>query len=162
MTHTKRRGDEPRAIGVRLLSALSLMAAISTAFIPAMPSIAYADQPVAVGEVSTIAGQEDVAPTIKTTLAEELSRVKAPPGKKFVVSASLVKFETKNSGSNATTQAVISLAIRDAKDGAIRGVVSGSGLVTTKSGDRDAAKLVVETAVRGATKSLPVVLAKSQ
>ena len=120
--------------------------------------ISSADQPVAVGEVT--APQEDAAKTIKNTLAEELAKVKVPSGKKFIVSASLVKLETKTSGSDATTQAVVSLAIRDAKDGAIRGVINGTGLVKSKPGDATASTIVVETAVRGATKNLPTVLAQ--
>lgn len=139
-------------LATRLLAAAALTLAVATA---------HADAPVAVGEVSTVAGQEEAAHTIKSTLAEELAKVKVPAGRKFIVSASLVKLETRPSGSDATTQAVVSLAIRDAKDGVVRGVVNGTGLVTAKASDVSAKKLVVETAVRGATKNLPVVIAKT-
>jgi len=118
---------------------------------------ASADAPV-VGEVS--APQEDNARTIKSTLTEELAKLKLPAGRKVIVSASLVKLETKQSGSDATTSAIVSLAIRDAANGAVRGVVNGTGLVKSKAGDATASKLVLETAVRGATKNLPVVLAQ--
>ena len=128
---------------------------------PTLASSVYAESPpVAVGEVS--ASQEGAADTIKVTLTEELSKMKLPSGKKFIVSANLVKLETKQSGADATTQAVVSLAVRDAKNGAIRGVINGSGLVKSRVGDPTVAKLVVETAVRGATKNLPVVFAQSQ
>jgi hypothetical protein len=120
--------------------------------------LSSADEPVAVGEVT--APQEDAAKTIKSTLAEELAKVKVPSGKKFIISANLVKLETKTSGADSTTQAVVSLAIRDAKDGAIRGVINGTGFMKSKTGDLTASKIVVETAVRGATKNLTVVLAQ--
>ena len=111
-----------------------------------------------VGEVT--APQEENAKTIKSTLTEELAKLKLPAGRKVIVSASLVKLETKQSGADATTQAVVSLAIRDAANGAIRGVVNGTGLVKSKAGDATVSKIVLETAVRGATKNLPVVLAQ--
>lgn len=140
-----------RGVGPRLFAVLTLLAA------PSATTNAHADAPV-VGEVS--APREDTANTIKSTLTEELAKLKLPAGRRVIVSASLVKLETRQSGSDATTQAVVSLAIRDAKDGAIRGVVNGTGFVKAKAGDATAAKLVVETAVRGATKNLPVVLAQ--
>lgn len=147
MIHAARRGVAPR-----LLAFLVTLSA---------PALAIADgSPVAVGEVS--APQEDAARAIKSTLSEELAKLKLPAGKKFIVSASLVKLETKQSGADATTQAVVSLAVRDAKNGAIRGVINGSGLVKSRAGDPTVTKTVVETAVRGATKNLPTVLAQAQ
>lgn len=149
MVHALVRGVRPR-----LLAALTFLS-----FLVPTPS-ARAEGPVAVGEVT--ASQEDAARTIKSTLAEELPKVKVPAGRKFIVSASLVKLETKQSGGDATTQAVVSLAIRDAKDGAIRGVINGTGYVKSKAGDPTVTRMVVETAVRGATKNLPVVIAQAQ
>lgn len=136
-------------MSARLLATLSLTALLC--FSP----VAFADDPVSVGEVSA---QGEAAETIKSTLEKELAKLKVPSGKRFIVSASLVKLETKSSGADSTTQAVVSLAIRDAKDGAIRGVISGSGLLKSKTNDPTAQKVVVETAVRGATKNLPAVL----
>lgn len=150
MIHAARRGVAPRL--------LAFLVALSA---PAIAPSALADgSPVAVGEVD--APQEDAARAIKTTLSEELAKLKLPSGKKFIVSASLVKLETKQSGTDATTQAIVSLAVRDAKNGAIRGVINGSGLVKSRVGDPTVTKTVVETAVRGATKNLPVVIAQSQ
>jgi hypothetical protein len=146
MLHAARRGITPR-----LFAALLALAAPLVAF------AASAEAPT-VGEIS--APQEDTARTIKTTLSEELAKMKLPKGKKFIVSASLVKLETKQSGADSTTQAIVSLAIRDAKDGAIRGVINGSGSIKSRSGDPTVAKLVVETAVRGATRNLPSVMAQ--
>lgn len=150
------RGASLRAHARRLFAALTVASALVVA------PVIHADPPVAVGEVSTVVGNEDATKTIRSTLAEELAKVKAPAGKKFIVSATLVKLETKTAGGDATTSAVVSLAVRDAKDGAIRGVVNGSGAVVAHAGDATATKSVVEAAVRGATKSLPIVLAKAQ
>ena len=148
MIHAARRGVAPRL--------LAFVVALG-----ALASSAHADpSPVAVGEVE--ATQEDAAKTIKATLSEELSKMKPPSGKRFIVSANLVKLETKQSGVDATTQAVVSLAVRDAKSGAIRGVIQGSGLVKSRAGDPSVNRTVVETAVRGATRNLPVVLAQAQ
>ena len=140
-----------RGVTPRLFAALLLVAA------PFFATNARAEAPT-VGEVT--APQEENAKTIKTTLTEELAKLHLPAGRKVIVSASLVKLETTRNGGDATTQAVVSLAIRDAANGAIRGVVNGSGLVKAKAGDTTASKLVLETAVRGATKNLPVVLAQ--
>jgi hypothetical protein len=138
--------------------AFAAAVACALAFAPA----AYAEAPVAVGEVATVAGQEDAAATIKTTLAEELAKVKVPAGRRFVVSVSLLKLETKPSGEGATTSCTISLAIRDAKSGAIRGVVNGSGAVTARGADpkQEQKRVAVESAVRGATRNLPILLAQ--
>lgn len=153
MIHAARRGVAPR-----LLAFLVTLGPVALAV--GAPAAQADTSPVAVGEVN--ASQEDAAKAIKTTLAEELSKLKLVNGKKFIVSASLVKLETKQSGADATTQAVVSLAVRDAKNGAIRGVINGSGLVKSHAGDPTVTRLVVETAVRGATKNLPVVLAQAQ
>jgi len=140
-----------RGVVPGLFAALLLVAA------PFVAMNALAEAPT-VGEIT--APQEDTANTIKRTLTEELAKLKMPAGRRVIVSANLVKLETKQSGSDATTQAIVSLAIRDAANGVLRGVVNGTGLVKTKSGDATASKLVVETAVRGATKNLPVMLAQ--
>lgn len=137
------------------------LAALSLATTLCVSSLAFSEESttVSVGEVSA-PQQEDAAKTIKSTLTEELAKVKVPAGKKFIVSANLVKLETTKNGADSTTQAVVSLAIRDAKSGAIRGVINGTGLVKAKTGDATAATLVVETAVRGATRNLNTVLAQ--
>jgi hypothetical protein len=140
-------------MSARWFAALSLTAMLC--FSPAV----FAEDPVSVGEI-TATQQEDAAKTIKTTLLEELSKVKVPAGKKYIVSANLVKLETTKNGSDSTTQAVVSLAIRDAKDGAIRGVINGTGLVKSKTNDPTAAKITIETAVRGATKNITTALAQ--
>jgi hypothetical protein len=115
---------------------------------------AHADAPVVVGEVSTNVGHEEVVPVMRDALVTELSGVKVPQGKKFVVSAALTKLETKGT----TTSCVISLALRDAS-GTLKGVLSGSGDVI---GKRDAAstKAAIDAAVRGATKGLPAVVSQ--
>ncbi len=153
------RSGTPRRAAFRLLFAAVLSTALG---FTVQEGNATADTtPVAIGEVSAAAGHEDAAKTIKLTLGEELAKVKVPSGKHYIVSASLVKLETRTTGGDARVEAVVSLAIRDAKDGAIRGVVSGSGTLSTKSGDPTATKLAVETAVRGATKNINVVISKS-
>lgn len=140
-------------MSARWLATLSLSALLC--FSPA----AFAEeQHVSVGEIT--APQQDTANTIKLTLTEELAKVKVPGGKRYIVSANLVKLETKNNGEGSTTSAIVSLAIRDAKDGAIRGVINGTGLVKSKSNDPTAAKVVVETAVRGATRNINSFLAQ--
>ncbi len=140
-------------MSARWFAALSL-----TALLHLSPA-AFAEEPVSVSVGEVTAPLLDTANTIKSTLTEELAKLKVPSGKRYIVSASLVKLETKNSGSDSTTSAIVSLAIRDAKDGAIRGVINGTGYMKSKSNDPTAAKVVVQTAVRGATKNITTVLA---
>jgi hypothetical protein len=153
LIHAVRRGAAPRWYAFLFALGLGAFRGEPTASADPAP-------PVAVGEVD--APQGDAAAAIKSTLSEELPKLKLPAGRKFIVSASLVKLETRQSGVDATTQAIVSLAVRDAKNGAIRGVINGSGLVKSRAGDPTVTKTVVETAVRGATRSLPVVLAQAQ
>ena len=154
MVHDVRRGACRAQF--RFLIASALVAA-SLVFAPS----SFAEEPVSVGEVSTVAGAEDATTTLRTALTTELAKVKAPSGKKFIVSANLVKLETtKGSGQDSTTSCVVSLAIRDG-NGIIRGVVNGTSSVTAKSSDGSAKSSSVEAAVRGATKNIDVVLAKN-
>jgi hypothetical protein len=101
---------------------------------------------VAIGDVSTVVGHAEVVPTIKATLVTELAKVKPPPGRSYVVNASLVKLET-TSGS-AKKQAAISFALRDSQ-GTLKGVVQG-----TASGERVSDRDLVEAAVKGGTKAV--------
>lgn len=157
-------GVRPRTPALRVLARSCVAAALCAGL--ALPSVASGDAPanaskVSVGEVSTVDGHADTETTIRSTLAQELPKVKVPNGKRFVVSASLVKLETKTSGSSATTSATISLAVRDAKNGAIRGFVNGSSQMSGRADDAASRRAVVEHAVRGATKSLPAVIEKA-
>lgn len=111
---------------------------------------------VTLAEVSTTVGHEEIVPMMKEALVTDLASVKIPSGKKFVVSASLTKFETSTSGSNATTSCVVSLAIRDAS-GSLKAVLSGSGSTVAKRTDAAAQREVVNAAVHGATKGFPAI-----
>jgi len=145
-----RGARSPRSKIVRLLSGFALAAALGFVSAPSQ-----ADGPVIVGEVSTSVGHEEVVPMMKNALVNELSMVKVPPGKKFVVSAALTKFETKGT----TTSCVISLALRDAS-GNLKGVLLGSGAVVGKQDAKSTTLEVVNAAVRGATRELPAVVAQ--
>ena len=136
-----------RSVVVRVFSGIALAAALGFAA-PALK----ADAPVIVGEVSTSVGHEEVVPVMKSALLTELSTVKVPAGKKFIVSASLTKFETKGS----TTSCVISLALRDAS-GNLKGMLQGSGAVVGNH-DSKTTTDAVNAAVHGATKELPAVI----
>jgi len=121
---------------------------------------ARGDEPkVLVGEVSTTVGRDEIVPALKKTLLAEVAKVQVPVGKRFVVSASLTKLETKTNGNDATTSCVISIAVRDST-GALRGMTNGRGTIVTKRGDLTAEKSVLEAAVRGATRGLPDVMGK--
>ena len=137
----------------RLLSAAALAASF------AILTPARADAPVVVGEVSTSVGHEEVVPVMRTALAAQLSSVKVPSGKRFVVSASLTKFETKSTGNDATTSCVVSLALRDAA-GNLKGTLTGNGAVIAKRGDAKATQQAIDAAVHGATRNLDAVIAQ--
>ena len=148
MSKISREGRRPLGAVLRLLSAAVLCSSL------ALAGVASADTPVVVGEVSTTVGHEEVVPVVRDALVTELSAVKVPQGKKYVVSAALTKLETKG----GTTSCVISLALRDTT-GTLKGVLQGSGDVV---GTKDAAstKAAIDAAVRGATKGLPAVVSQ--
>lgn len=151
MPKISRGGRRPLGAVVRLVVA----AAFSTfAFAGLCLGDARADAPVIVGEVSTTVGHEEAVPVMRDALVTELSAVKVPQGKKYVVSAALTKLETKGT----TTSCVVSLALRDAT-GTLKGLLEGSGDVV---GKRDAAstKAAIDAAVHGATKGLPAVVSQ--
>ena len=122
---------------------------------------ARADEPsVKIGEVSTTVGREEVVPALKKTLSAEVAKVAVPSGKRFVLSASLTKLETKTSGNDSTTSCVISIAVRDSS-GVLRGMTNGRGTIVTKRGDLAAEKAVLDAAVRGATRGLSELMGKN-
>lgn len=124
---------------------LALGAAITT--LASLSAIAWGDGgSVSVGEVSTVVGHADVVPAMKATLSSELSKVKPPAGRSYVVSANLVKLEQVKGTSRK--QAVISLALRDGQ-GNLKGVIQG-----TASGERASDREIVEAAAKGGTKAV--------
>lgn len=165
---SRRSGVDTRAPRARArfllpVIALAWMSAFG-AFTATSLRTAHADgvasAPVVVGEVSTSVGRDEVVPVLKKSLEGEIAKLVTPGGKKFVVSANLTKLETKTSGKDSTTSCVISIAVRDAS-GSLRGMTNGNSTIVTKLNDPSAEKSVLDAAVRGATKLLPEVLAKS-
>src|SRR5258708_7267199 len=77
-----RRALPPYDAIVRLFACVALSTTL-------VMGAARADAPVIVGEVSTTVGHEEVVPVVRSSLVSELSTVKLPAGKKFIVSASL-------------------------------------------------------------------------
>ncbi len=109
-----------------------------------------------VGEVSgaNALPAEDLA-TLRKVLATEVGKLEVPKGTTIVVSANVVKLETTQEKNSATTTCAVSLAVRDGKTGALRGLTSGTSVVTTKPGDKSARSQGIEGAVQGATRGLP-------
>lgn len=109
-----------------------------------------------VGEVSGTQAlpAEDLA-TLKKVLTSEVGKIDVPKGTSLVVSASVVKLETTQDKNTSTTTCAVSLAVRDGKTGALRGLTSGTSVVTTKPGDKSARSQGIEGAVQGATRGLP-------
>lgn len=145
-----RRGVRARAL-VPILLALSLISS---------QTARAEDPPVRVAEVSTSVGREEIVPALKQTLILEAAKVQVPKGKRFVVSASLTKLETKpvaGGGSEVSTTCVISIAVRDGS-GTLRGMTSGRGTLVSKRFDKSAEKTVLDAAVRGAMRALPGVM----
>jgi len=137
----------------RRLGACLVAALLVTATFAAAPTLHADGPPVVVGEVSTSVGHEEVMPVMRSALTTHLTEVKIPSGKKFIVSASLTKLETKTEGSQTTTSCVVSLALRDAKDGVLRGVVQGNASMSGAASKKDNDALVA-AAIRGATKGV--------
>ena len=123
-----------------------------TATFAAAPALFADPAPVALGEISTSVGHEEVVPIMRTALTSNLAGVKIPAGKAFIVSASLTKLETKTSGAQTTTSCVISLALRDAKDGNLRGIVEGTSAVSGTGANVNAE--LVTAAIHGAARGV--------
>lgn len=147
-----RRG-QPRRLGACLVAALLMTATFATA-----PALLADGSPVVVGEVSTSVGHEEVVPVMRSALATNLAEVKIPAGKKFIVSASLTKLETKTDGAKTTTSCVVSLALRDAKDGVLKGVVQGNAMIAGAASPKENDALVA-AAIHGAAKGVSEVVA---
>ena len=148
------RAAPARSTLVRLLSTLALAATFAL-----LTSAARADAPVVVGEVSSSVGHEEVIPAMRSALAAQMSTLKVPGGKKFVISANLTKLETRSTGNDATTSCVVSLALRDAA-GNLKGTLTGHGAVSAKRGDARATTEAIDAAVHGATRNLDAVIAR--
>ncbi|GAC1581513.1 MAG: hypothetical protein NVS3B20_26750 [Polyangiales bacterium] len=134
-------------------------ACLLTATFVATPIVLAESAPVAVGEISTSVGHEEVVPILRTALATQLANVKIPAGKKFIVSASLTKLETKNNGSETTTSCVVSIALREAKSGNLRGMVQGTSAAVGAAGTSMNADLI-SAAVHGAAGGVSQMLAQ--
>ena len=109
-------------------------------------------------EVSA-SSQKQLAPdelvTVQQVLVREVDKLAPPKGTLWIVSAQVTRLDTIEDKKSSTTTCVISLAVRDKKTGALRGLTSGTSVVTSKPNDKTARVLGIEGAVQGATRGLP-------
>jgi hypothetical protein len=138
-------------------------AAAALLLVTAAPSDA-ADRPVAIGEVAAhVAGREaDLVPAMRASIERELSGLdfsRAPRGKRWVLSASLVRLEAETVGGVTRASCVVSAVVREAKGGAIRAVLEGRAKAENDPDHRAQAELgALSAAVHGAIVAVPNVL----
>jgi hypothetical protein len=124
----------------------------------AAPSLARAaEPPVAIGEIGTRVsrGDVDLRAVVRGALEREIKTIVLETrGKRYVLSASLVRLDAGKQPGAGRIEGMISVVLREAKSGAIRAIVEGKSRAEGQPGaDLDLA--VVEAAVRAAVAALP-------
>jgi hypothetical protein len=117
-----------------------------------------AEPPVAIGEVATRVSRSgiDLPTVVRRALERELEIVVLKThGKRYVISASLVRLEENPSPSGARIEGTVSVVLREAKGGAIRAIVEGRGRTEVEAASAALELGVVEAAARAAVAALP-------
>lgn len=136
-----------RAIRYPLMMALALLA---------LPALAAADSAqVRLGEVENRAavGDADVDRLFRAAVERELDRIDLRGVKArdaFVLSATLVRIESRERDREAESTAVVSATLRRAKGGELHAIIQGRARVVD---DRQARRTAELSAVRGAVHS---------
>jgi len=119
---------------------------------------------VSVGEVSVKAAGAD-APTalrLRSLLGREVDRLRLDTprrGDAYVLSASLVRLDARDSKDGARVSCVVSATLRQARTGALLAMLRGSGVVEDDRNMVEGAKLrALEAAVSSAVSRLPEAL----
>lgn len=94
---------------------------------------------------------------------EGLDMTKAPKDARYVLSASLTKLETRQSGDKTASRAKVSLMLKDAKRGALYAVIEGAATAEgTKASDERSEQEALLGAVKGAMTSVPKAVADAK
>lgn len=86
----------------------------------------------------------------------------APRGARFVLSASLVKLETSQRGETVASRARVTLALKEAKRGALLAVIDGAATAEGARGDERAERDALLGAVKGAMTGVPKAVAAAR
>ena len=114
----------------------------STCALLTVVSLAAPARAEAIGVEISTAGQKlapDELATVQQVLTREVERLSPPKGTSIVVSAQVTRLDT----------------VEDKKTGTLRGLTSGTSVVTSKPNDKSARAQGIEGAVQGATRGLP-------
>lgn len=123
-----------------------------------------AERPIAIGEIALPAahGDSSLAAAMRASVERELAGLdlsRAPRGKRWVLSASLVRLEAETDGRVARVSCVVSTVVREAKGGAIRAIIEGKARAENDPSHRTQAELgALDAAVHGAIVAVPSVL----
>jgi hypothetical protein len=133
---------------------LAVLIAISLA----VPSLARAaEPPVVIGEVGTRVSRAgvDLRRVVLYALQRELAQLALETrGKKYVLSASLVRLDGGKDAAPNRIECTISVVLREAKSGAIRAIVEGKGRAEGEPGS-GIELAIVEAAVHAAMSGVP-------
>jgi hypothetical protein len=122
------------------------------------------DRPIAIGEIATPAAHDDpaLAAAMRASVERELAGLdlsRVPRGKRWVLSASLVRLEAETAGGVARVSCVVSTVVREARGGAIRAIIEGKAKAENDPTHRAQAELgALDAAVHGAIVAVPSVL----
>lgn len=117
--------------------------------------------PLAIGEVKATTPAGEFGPALKQALREELSQASLPPRRaQLVLSATLVKLTAEKKDGSVRATAVVSLALRRARDSTLHAMLSGKATAEEAADSveqtRDSA---LRAAVRSALRGLPQAVA---
>jgi hypothetical protein len=117
---------------------------------------------VALGEVTSQVPRNDLPRTFRETVKSELSRVdlsEVSSKEHFVLSASLVRMNTRAGDGETESTAVVSATLRRERGGDLTAIIRGSARATDESGkSRVAERSAMRAAVRSALSRLPEAL----
>ncbi len=120
-----------------------------------------AEPPVSLGEVGVNVARQgvDLSRLVRSAVERELARLdysRAPRGRTFVLSASLVELESHATERATHARCVVSATLRDARGGAIHAVIEGSARAENDATHRSTAELgAITAAVHSAVASVP-------
>jgi hypothetical protein len=133
------------------------LAAVLMAGLAGPSVVRAAEPPVAIGEVGTRVsrGDVDLRAVVRSALEREMKTIVLETrGKRYVLSASLVRLDAGKQPGADRIEGTVSVVVREAKSGAIRAILEGKSRAEGQPGSSlDVA--VVEAAVRAALAALP-------
>jgi hypothetical protein len=143
------------ALRTRVSLAAVFAFGLATSSAPADPP------PLVIGEVSASMPSGEFAAALEQALREELRHAAPPPKRRaFVLDAKLVKLTAEKSEGSVRATAVVSVALRRARDSTLHALLSGKATAEESATNVQATQgTALRAAVRSALRGLPQAVA---